>query len=347
MADLMTPQTAAPRRPAFRPTALYVERGAEAYPLGQSLIERYSDIPLHWIEQHHKIDQLREAPDAEFLRMKRYLILGIRKTTKICGNDKSADFIVPWTSSGCTAACTYCYLVANWFKGTYLRVYVNREDLWQAVLKHSRAHPSGAVYEIGSNSDLIIEHTLTDNLRWSIERFATLENHRATFATKFSQIDDLLTLDHRGRTQIRFSINPPDLVRHVEIGTSPLRQRLEAANRMFHAGYRVGLNLAPIMLVDDWQEQYDQLLTLLPQHLDPDLLRSTFFELIFMTYGWANDRINQSALPGVRDVFEREKMRPKGPTKMHYKLPLRENAAEWFRKEITARFPTASISYIV
>lgn len=267
----MTEAPAAARE-RFRPAALYVERGAEAYPQCQELLERYSKLPLHWIDQHHKIEELREAPDSEFLRMKRYLVIGIRKTMKISGNNKSADFIVPWTSSGCTASCSYCYLVANWFKGAYLRVFVNR---------------------------------------------------------------------------IRFSINPPELVRRVEIGTSPLLQRLAAANRIYHAGYRVGLNLAPIMLVDGWEEQYDGLLTLLGEHLDPDLLRSTFFELIFMTYGWANDRINQEAMPGVLNVFEREKMRPKGPTKMHYKLPLREEAAAWFRAEIASRFPDAKISYVV
>ncbi|HWI65595.1 MAG TPA: spore photoproduct lyase [Symbiobacteriaceae bacterium] len=333
----------------FRPTELYVERGAEAYPQGRELLERFSHLPLHWIDAHHKIEELREAPDREFARMKRFLVIGIRKSMKICCNDKSADFIVPWTSAGCTAMCTYCYLVANWFKGAYLRVFVNRDEMWNAVVKHAAKQPGGAVYEIGSNSDLVVENLVTGNLRWSIEeKFARLEGgHRATLATKFAQVDDLASLDHRGKTQIRFSVNPAELVRRVEIGTSPLDQRLSAANRTFAAGYRVGINLAPIMLVNGWQEQYDGLLTELAKKLDPALLEQTFFELIFMTYGWANDRINQAAFPGVLNVFEREKMQPKGPTKMHYRLSRREEAAVWFRHEIGARFPRASISYIV
>jgi hypothetical protein len=65
----------------------------------------------------------------------------------------------------------------------------------------------------------------------------------------------------------------------------------------------------------------------LPTRLDPDLLRQTFFELIFMTFGWANARINEASMPGVLDVFEKAKMRPKGPTKMTFKPPLREEAA--------------------
>lgn len=342
---------AAPVAPAtkFRPIAVYAERGVEEYPLGRSLLDRYADLPLHWIDAHHKIPELRDAPDSEFTQMKRYLVLGTRKTFKIAGNDKSADFIVPWTSSGCTAMCTYCYLVANWFKGAYLRVFVNRDDHWKALLKHARARREPAVYELGSNSDLIIEHTVTGNLRWTIEeKFAHLEGgHRATFATKFAQVDDLLTLEHRGRTQIRLSVNPAELVRKVEIGTSPLHQRLEAANRLFAAGYRVGLNLAPIMLIDGWEELYADLLSQLQERLDPVLQRQTFFELIFMTFGHANASLNEASMPGVLNVFEKPKMVPKGPTKMHYRLPLREEAAPWFRQEIAARFPSATISYIV
>jgi spore photoproduct lyase len=343
----LTPE--AVRREPFRPAALYVERGAEQYPLGWELIERYAErgIPLTWVDAHHNIPELRDRPDEEFLQQKRYLVIGVRKTMKIAGNDKSADFIVPWTSSGCTAACTYCYLVANWFKGAYLRVFVNRDEIWRAVLRHAAKQPPGAVYEIGSNSDLVIEHAVSGCLTWSVERFATLEGHRATFATKFAHIDDLLGLDHRNRTQVRFSVNPPDLVRKVEIGTSPLLHRLESANKLFGAGYRVGLNVAPIMLVDDWQEQYAHLFDLLRERLDSDLLRQTFFELIFMTFGWANARINEASMPGVLDVFEKAKMRPKGPTKMTYKPPLREEAAAWFRSEVAARFPEAVVSYVV
>lgn len=350
MAMSTTIAAPAARRRIFRPTAVFVERGAEKYYWGRELIDRFTaeGLPLTWIDEHHRIPELRDAPDAEFLRQKQYLIIGIRKSMKICGNDKSADFIVPWTSSGCTAACTYCYLVANWFKGSYLRVFVNREQMWQAVRNHAAKQRAGAVYEIGSNSDLVIENTVTGALAWSIEeKFARLEGHRATFATKFAQVDDLVGLDHRGRTQVRFSVNPPDLVRKVEIGTSPLIDRLAAANKLFAAGYRVGLNMAPIMLVEDWQEQYADLMDLLAAQLDPDLLQATFFELIFMTFGWANARINEAAMPGVLNVFEREKMRPKGPTKMHYRPELREEAADWFRRELAARFPAAAISYIV
>lgn len=344
---MTAPTTVRRPSPPFRPTAIYAEHGIERYPLGRELLERYGDLPVHWIDGHHLIPELREAPDEEFTRMKRLLVLGTRKSLRIHEQGNAADFIVPWTSSGCTAMCTYCYLVANWFKGTYMRIFVNREEMWNAVVRHAHRHGPGLTYELGSNSDLVIEHTMTGNLRWSIEKFGTLEGCTVTFPTKFAHVDDLLDVNHRGRARIRFSINPPELVRQIEIGTSPLRARLDAANRMHAAGYSVGLIIAPIMLVDDWQEQYAELFDEMRSRLEPSLLQGLGLELIFMTYGRANVQINAASMPGVRDVFERDKMRPRGPSKLTYTPDVRAEAEPWFRTELAQRFPEAEVLYIV
>ena len=65
--------------------------------------------------------------------MKRNLIIGVRKTHKFVENHKTSDFLVPYTSSGCTAACMYCYLVCNYNKCAYLRLFVNREEMLDKI----------------------------------------------------------------------------------------------------------------------------------------------------------------------------------------------------------------------
>ena len=59
---------------------------------------------------------MRNKPNKEFANMKKNLIIGIRKTHKFVENHKTSDFLVPYTSSGCTASCLYCYLVCNYNK---------------------------------------------------------------------------------------------------------------------------------------------------------------------------------------------------------------------------------------
>ncbi len=333
----------------FKPEKLFYEKEILDYAQGQELLARYraSGIPLIEIESHNNIPELRNQPDSSFVQLKRYLILGIRKSLRLVPNTRSADYIVPFTSSGCSALCLYCYLVCTFFKNAYLRIFINREEMLNQVKRNASKQTGTKVYEIGSNSDLVLENQITGNLSWAIEEFAHIKHARCTFATKFADVDRLLNLDHNGQTQIRMSINPPEMIRRVEIGTSPLKDRLEAANKMYRAGYKVGLNIAPIILLDNWQEAYITLFEEMHNTLEPELLADTFFELILMTYGLANQTINQAALPRALNVFEKEKMRPKGRGKYCYNAEIHHNASTFFQKELAARFPQATISYIV
>ena len=70
-------------------------------------------------------------------KMKNNLIIGTRKTHKYVENHKVSDYLVPYTSSGCSAMCLYCYLVCNYNKCSYLRLFVNREEMMQKLIKKS------------------------------------------------------------------------------------------------------------------------------------------------------------------------------------------------------------------
>ena len=80
---------------------------------------------------------MRKKENKEFPNMKRNLIIGIRKTHKFVENHKTSDYLVPYTSSGCTASCMYCYLVCNYNKCAYLRLFVNREQMLEEIIKTS------------------------------------------------------------------------------------------------------------------------------------------------------------------------------------------------------------------
>ena len=96
--------------------AVYYEPAILDYPLGRQLREDYRDLPWIPIESHNSIREMQEKPNGQFGHMKRNLIAGIRKTHKYVENHKVSDYLVPYTSSGCTAMCLYCYLVCNYNK---------------------------------------------------------------------------------------------------------------------------------------------------------------------------------------------------------------------------------------
>ena len=89
----------------FIPDAIYFEKNIENYKLGKELLEKYKDIPKIEIENHNNIEEMRKKENKEFPKMKKNLIIGIRKTHKFVENHKISDYLVPYTSSGCTASC--------------------------------------------------------------------------------------------------------------------------------------------------------------------------------------------------------------------------------------------------
>lgn len=132
----------------FKPEAIYFEKDIVNYTLGKELMEKYKEIPKIEIESHNNIEEMRTKSNKEFPYMKRNLIIGTRKTHKFVPNHKTSDFLVPYTSSGCTASCLYCYLVCNYNKCAYLRLFVNREKMLEKIIKTADKSDKKIVFEI-------------------------------------------------------------------------------------------------------------------------------------------------------------------------------------------------------
>lgn len=333
----------------FIPNLILYEPAIKDYELGRFLLDKYSklNVEMRTIENHNNIQEMRENPNKNFPKLKRNLIIGTRKTHKFVPNHKTSDFLVPYTSSGCTAMCLYCYLVCNYNKCSYLRLFVNREEMLDKIIKTSNKSEKELTFEIGSNSDLILENTITGNLEWTIEKFAENNYGYITFPTKFDMVDPLLPLNHKGRVVIRMSVNPQEVIKRIEIGTSPLDNRIAAINKLKQAGYKIGILVAPIILVDNWKEQYSELIKHLSEQLSTEVKQDAFFELIFMTYSYVHRKINEEAFPGTPNLYDSELMTGRGMGKYSYKKEVREDAEKFMRELMQKHFPNNKIEYIV
>ena len=331
----------------FKPKEILYEEAIKNYELGKELLEKYKDVPKQIIENHNNIPEMRNKQNSEFTNIKKNLIIGTRKTHKFVPNHKTSDFLVPYTSSGCTAMCMYCYLVCNYNKCAYLRLFVNREEMLDKIIKTSNKSQKELIFEIGSNSDLILENTITKNLEWTIPKFADNNRGYLTFPTKFDMVDPILNLKHNGRVIIRMSVNSKKIIQRVEFGTSNLENRVKAINKLKKAGYKIGILIAPIIFVDNWKEEYENLLIYLKENLDEEVKKEAFFELIFMTYSYVHKMINNEAFPNAIQLFDEEKMTGRGKGKYMYKENLRKEGEEFFRNKMQKYFPNNKIEYIV
>lgn len=329
----------------FIPDAIYYEEKAKDYELGKELLEKYKNVPQYIIENHNNIEEMRKKENKEFPKMKRNLIIGIRKTHKFVPNNKISNYLVPYTSSGCTAMCLYCYLVCNYNKCAYLRIFVNREEMLEKIIKTTNESEEELVFEIGSNSDLILENSITGNLKWTIENFKNAKKGYLTFPTKFDMVDDILDIDGKDKIIIRMSVNPKEIIQKVEMGTSQLDKRVEAINKLKEAGYKVGILIAPVIFVENWKELYRELLIYLKDNLSDKVKKDLFFEVIFMTYSYIHRKINEEAFPSAINLYDEKLMTGRGKGKYTYKQEERKKGEDYIKDLINEFFPDNKIVY--
>ena len=333
----------------FLPKEIFYEKDAWNYELGKKLLTEYKlkGIKLKEIENHNNIEELRKKENSEFCSMKKNLIIGIRKTHKFIENHKVSDYLVPYTSSGCIAMCMYCYLVCNFNKCSYLRLFVNREEMLEKIIKVANKEDKKLTFEIGSNSDLILENTITNNLVWTIENFRKSPKGMLTFPTKFDMVDPILPLKHDGKVIVRMSVNPSEIIKQIEIGTSPLKNRVIAINKLKYAGYKIGILIAPVILVDEWMRLYEDLIKYLYDNLSSEVKKDVFFEIIFMTYSYVHRMINNEAFPDRINLYNKDIMTVRGRGKYMYKKEIKKQGEIFFKEKLKKYFPNNDILYIV
>ena len=160
-------------------------------------------------------------------------------------------------------------------------------------------------------------------------------------------VDSILNLDHQGKIIVRMSVNPQEIISEVEIGTSPLKNRVEAINKLKKAGYKVGILIAPVVLVENWKEKYEELVKYLAENLSEEVKKDAFFEIIFMTYSYVHNAINQDAFPDAINLYNKDIMMVRGRGRYMYKKEVREDGAKFFEEIMKKYFECNEIKYIV
>ena len=217
----------------------------------------------------------------------------------------------------------------------------------EKIIKTSEKSDKELTFEIGSNSDLILENTITKNLIWTIENFKNSKKGMLTFPTKFDMVDSILEIDHQGKVIVRVSVNPEDIINKIEFGTSRLEGRIEAINKLKEAGYKIGILIAPVVMVENWKNLYLELIKQLESKLSKNVKKDVFFEVIFMTYSYVHTKINEEAFPNAINLYNKENMTGRGRGKYMYKKDLRKDGEVFIREQLAKYFPNNEILYIV
>ncbi len=357
-----------PKRVLFTPDALNE-------PYGQQIYERVSALKLPIeVMKNNRLTGLRGADDRETYRI-------AKNTLAIVNAPPSAMRLQPippsadWQmnlAEGCPAHCQYCYLAGSLAGPPVVRVYANLPTMLANTATYEGTYPPNATwqnkagqtgqrptsFEVSCYTDVLgIEH-LTGGLAECIRYFGQRENGQLRFVTKYDQVDSLLDLPHNGHTRARVSLNTESIARKLEGGTASVEARLQALrklalpNELGDGGYPIGIILAPIMPIPEWQDEYCHLLNRIYEVLDYSTLGNKIDLNVEM--------ISHRFTPGSKDVLMQwypntsldmaeagraAKRNKFGGTKYVYQPDDMKAMKRFFYDEWTKRFPNAPILY--
>ncbi len=249
------------------PRVVLATPSALQWPAGAAMVERAAALGAEIVRL--KSDRLSGLPDS-YRDAKRTLavVTASPSRRRLQPIPPSADWRFD-LAEGCPAHCAYCYLAGSLAGPPIVRAYANLPEILAelpAAVGHGKVTSAsaerageGTTFECSCYTDpLGIEH-LTGHLAACITAFGAWEAPvQLRFTTKFDAVGPLLGLAHRGRTRVRFSVNPREAARY-EGGAPALARRLVALRAMAEAGYGVGLTVAPILRLPGGVAAYDRL----------------------------------------------------------------------------------------
>ena len=266
----------------WTPRRVLVTRSARNFSYSNDIVNRASALGSEVLEL--KNDRLpRIAPAANrnlYAEAKGTLALVVAPpgSFKLQPIPPSADWQFH-LAQGCPAHCQYCYLAGSLSGPPMTRVYANLDDILgnlgnylgkgTITSRKGARQAEGTTFECSCYTDpLALEH-LTGALARSIAFFGNWKaDAQLRWTTKFDNVASLLPLNHAGKTRVRFSVNAESVARRFEGGTATLSGRLHALRLMAKAGYPIGLTIAPIMDIPNFQGEYGALLESVAAALD-------------------------------------------------------------------------------
>jgi spore photoproduct lyase len=169
----------------------------------------------------------------------------------------------------CTLDCTYCILQA-YLNQPNLRLFGNTDQML-AELSFELDQNPGRLHRIGTGefTDSLLLDPFTGFSRLMVPFFAGRSNAVLELKTKTDFIDNLIDLDHNGRTIVAWSLNSEEIRKREEPLSSTLERRIDAARRCADLGYFLAFHFDPLIDYPDWRRGYGEILDRLFDAVDP------------------------------------------------------------------------------
>lgn len=260
----------------YQPEEILIERGEENAPVVRRTLDRLPETPVRIVEPGWEREVSPRDEADPFAAGKRRLLFTRQRSTflehcpagtpgLVCCN-----YLVVSLISNCPMDCSYCFLQEYLANNPLLKVFTNVEDLMSAVAKAVDRQP-WRQFRIGTGelSDSLALDPLLGFSGDLVPFFAARKNALLELKTKSDCIEELLTHDPKDRVVVSWSLTPPAIADTEEHGTASFAERLDAAQRVQAAGYKVGFHFDPLIEYPHWEEGYRDAIAQVFSVVDP------------------------------------------------------------------------------
>jgi spore photoproduct lyase len=256
-----------------------------------------------------------------------------RKSLIIRESGRSTDFLTPTFIFGCGFQCSYCY--CKRYKTEGVDISNNIEEIltevdhhawFTEIVKPNQTHDKYISYDIGCNTDVALHYK---QLNWDkvFNFFVQHPKAMGSFATKYVN-KDLLKFNPQQKIRIRFSLMPQKYSSILEPNTSLIIDRIRAINDFIEAGYDVHINFSPVIVTENWLEEYEKLFIQVNNLVNyKNIVKA---EVIFLTHNESKHFYNlEQNIPGEdllwQPNIQEEKTSQYGGKNIRYKTILKSD----------------------
>jgi spore photoproduct lyase len=258
----------------FQIEKIYLDEKAEKDSVSEIILKALSHVPVERVRDKKALIKHFSSLSDPIGIGKRHLFIShfYGRRLKPCpgtSNHICCGYYVINAITNCPMDCSYCVL-QGYLNNPLLTLYVNWEDLLHEINHFLiRGQPSFPRLGTGELSDSLALETIFPLSQFLVPFFAERPNGILELKTKSANVDPLLALDHRRKTVVSWSLNPPGMIEREEMGTVPLEERIHAARKCQEKGYPLGFHFDPLLYQKGWEEEYQETILQLFKKVDP------------------------------------------------------------------------------
>jgi spore photoproduct lyase len=253
---------------------IYLDEKAEKNPVSETILKALPNIPVEIVQDKRSlIKHFSSMPDPIGNGKKHLLITHFYgRRLKPCpgtSNHICCGYYVINAVTNCPMDCSYCVL-QGYLNNPLLTLYTNWDDILEEINAFlSIDRQSLLRLGTGELSDSLALESIFPFSQFLIPFFAERHNGILELKTKSANVSPLLPLNHRGKTVVSWSLNPPKMIEREERRTAPLEERIRAARKCQGKGYPLGFHFDPLLYHEGWEKEYQETILQLFKQIDP------------------------------------------------------------------------------